>query len=349
MSLDKYLANNTTEDNASFSRIMDETKMSNEAKMSQFFASRESSLALPSTENLLALEAPKFGAPKKQSDKASEGKTVLTLVAPSSSLVSHNSVHFVPDGTSLTLDELTDKVNKERSIDSSNTRFKRPLPMADKKRLKYLAQSKVVRYGADGKEINPLDSLGKETPNVAGFRFVPSSPSASEIAGGSDTPLMTWGQLGNTPQRISTDEEDTGHYTPYSATGRVAFHMPSPSHREELAYKLADSAGKRRAHDRQKQLDKAKAGFLSPAARRLLSSSSSSSKGINSPLLNMSMKPSPRVASVKSSSSLSSLHYQSPLLAKKAKRLGVLAKTPQRENPSTDVTADLLNLSANNR
>ena len=89
---------------------------------------------------------------------------------------------------------------------------------------------------------------------------------------------MTWGEVDSTPNRL---DEATGR-TPLV----TSFRLPSPSKREALAHQLADKVGRQRAKGRAEAMRLAKSGFgilnspklaLSPAARRLLSSSTASS------------------------------------------------------------------------
>ncbi|VDN21650.1 unnamed protein product, partial [Dibothriocephalus latus] len=126
MNLDKYLANNTTEDNASFIEIIEDADRRRGAKLSEFFP-RYAPEALTTAEQALAI-----------TDGSSSSQSKLADDAPRSlaSLTSNNTVHFLPDGAAPTAEELAEHFNRERKICPANSRFKRPLaPPRDKKKL----------------------------------------------------------------------------------------------------------------------------------------------------------------------------------------------------------------------
>lgn len=107
-----------------------------------------------------------------------------------------------------------------------------------------------------------------------------ASPAFSAFGGAGSTPVMTWGEVDSTPYRL---DEESGH-TPLVSS----FRLPSPSKREALAHQLADKAGRQRAKGRAEAMKLAKSGLLSPyaakmmlspAAKRLLSTTAGSSSG----------------------------------------------------------------------
>ncbi|CAL8080630.1 unnamed protein product [Calicophoron daubneyi] len=257
LSLDKYLANNTTEDDASFAELIEETEKKQRIKLSSFFPSIEAAVSSSNEPKALALTG---------------GSQVA--VGPRLSLTGNNAVHFNPDGAPQTHDELLVHLSRERRIEPTNTRFKRPLPpTSDKRQLaKQLVLSKLGHIGLDGKEIYSADS----TPQASGFKFLDASPSPA-LSALTASPFMTWGELGSTPSRL-----DDGALTPCVVSGAPAFHMPSPSKREQLAHQLAEKASRQRLRDRNEVAKRVHSGvstpsrlLLSPAARRLLASSSS--------------------------------------------------------------------------
>ncbi|KAF6774282.1 hypothetical protein AHF37_05619 [Paragonimus kellicotti] len=259
-SLDKYLANNTTEDDASFAELIEETEKKHRIGLSSFFPSIQAAASSPNSD-----ESKPLGLPG--------GSHVH--VGPRLSLTGSNAVHFNPDGVAHTQDEFLDHLANDRRIVPSNTRFKRPLPPAvDKRSLaKQLVLHKLGHIGLDGKESQSALS----TPQAGGFKFLDASPSPAPSALGA-SPFMTWGELDATPSRL-----DDGALTPTVASGAPAFRIPSPSKREQLAHQLADKAGRQRVRDRNEAVRRVHSGvpspatrsLLSPAARRLLASSSS--------------------------------------------------------------------------
>lgn len=257
MSLDKYLANNTTEDDASFSELIEETEKKQRIKLAPFFPSLEYSSDSVTKEKNLALP----------------GLSQVT-VGPRITLASSNAVHFNPEGVAQTKDELLEYFSNERRINPTNTRFKRPFPPnLDKKRTaKQLLAVKLGHVGLDGKEAQTPYG----TPQAGGYKFMDVSPSPSSTLVNC-SPLMTWGELDSTPARL-----DDGNLTPFVASGAPAFHISSPSAREQLAHRLADKASRQRIRGRLDAVKRMQSGssspsrsLLSPAARRLLASSSS--------------------------------------------------------------------------
>uniref|UniRef100_A0A0R3WUW6 Protein DGCR14 n=1 Tax=Hydatigena taeniaeformis TaxID=6205 RepID=A0A0R3WUW6_HYDTA len=200
------------------------------------------------------------------------------------SITSHNTVHFIPDGAPLTAQEISQHFDRERRICPANSRFKRPMaPVMDKRKLVGMGgQLKAGRFGIDGKEVAGTEGL-LATPQVGGYKFMDTSasPALSVFGGAGSTPLMTWGEVDSTPYRL---DEETGH-TPLVSS----FRLPSPSKREALAHQLADRAGRQRAKGRAEAMKLAKSGLLlspyaakimlSPAAKRLLSTTTGSSSG----------------------------------------------------------------------
>uniref|UniRef100_A0A183SAL1 DGCR14 protein n=1 Tax=Schistocephalus solidus TaxID=70667 RepID=A0A183SAL1_SCHSO len=267
MSLDKYLANNTTEDNASFIEIIEDADRRRGAKLSEFFP-RSAPETLTNEEQALAIT---------DGSSSSQSKSAVNAPRSLASLTSHNTVHFLPDGAAPTAEELAEHFNRERKICPANSRFKRPLaPPQDKKKLfgGGAGGIKMGRFGIDGKEKmadSPLD-----TPQAGGYKFMDASPSPYSLAA-DGTPLITWGEVDSTPYRL---DEATGR-TPVIASGVSSFRIPSPSARETIAHQLADKAGRQRASGRIEAMKIAKSGLLSPhiskttlspAARRLLTS-----------------------------------------------------------------------------
>ncbi|TGZ66695.1 hypothetical protein CRM22_005182 [Opisthorchis felineus] len=234
VTLDKYLANNTTEDDASFVELIEETEKKQRIKLSSFFPSLEapSNLVTDETKPLALPDGAHF------------------QVGPRLTLTGNNAVHFNPDGVAQTRDEFLDHLARERKIVPANTRFKRPLSVTMAKRT-LSKQMLLQRIGLDGKELNP--TLG--TPQVGGFKFMDTSPSPALSALGA-SPLMTWGQLDSTPARL-----DDGSATPSVISGVPAFHIPSPSKREQLAHKLADKASRQRTRDRNEAVKRVHSGI----------------------------------------------------------------------------------------
>lgn len=171
------------------------------------------------------------------------------------------------------------------------------------------------RIGVDGNSLDkPIAS-----PNIRGHGFV-GTPNATPYLDGSETPLMTWGELEGTPFRLD------GSDTPVRPSMGPSFRIHETSRRENIAMELAEKAGKRIRDSKSKALEAAKHNMsspyirssldrlntMSPAAKRL----ASSSLGLRDSLLS----PSPRA-------SPASTFTPSPLVKKKKSHdIGISSK-----------------------
>ncbi|CAH8550421.1 unnamed protein product [Heterobilharzia americana] len=268
MPLDKYMANNTTEDDASFAELIEESEKKQRIKLTPFFPSLQCATPVSSFGVCQFIKQVPLDGPKPL---ALPGAT--NVVGPRITITGNNAVHFNPDGVSQTKEELLEFLSKERKIVPANTRFKRPFSVSlEKKRtVKHLLAAKLGRVGVNGLEMN--SPYG--TPQASGYKFLDSSPSPLTMF--PHTPLMTWGELDSTPFRLDDNE-----MTPSVVSGGPTFRIPSPSQREQLAHQLADKASRQRVRGRLEAVKRMQSAasspsrsLLSPAALRLLTSSSS--------------------------------------------------------------------------
>ncbi|KAL5103575.1 hypothetical protein TcWFU_006876 [Taenia crassiceps] len=358
--LDTYLANNTTEDNASFIEIIEESERKREAKLAKFFPSRSpaSSLSLTTAAFDAPLAIEGVSHPKTQITPRSKVEQSIKQEPPPSveSITSHNTVHFIPDGAPLTAQELTEHFDRERRICAANSRFKRPMaPVMDKRKLVGMGgQLKAGRFGIDGKEVAGTESL-LATPQAGGYKFMDTSasPALSAFGGAGGTPLMTWGEVDSTPYRL---DEETGH-TPLVSS----FRLPSPSKREALAHQLADKAGRQRAKGRAEAMKLAKSGLLlspyaakmmlSPAAKRLLCNTTG---GSSSGKLAFGGRPNSSIRATPVGLTPRRLPSDIGVIRRPPTSSAGKPSTPRREcdgggrglENAVDLTKDLLNLSA---
>ncbi|KAF7667543.1 hypothetical protein LDENG_00057790 [Lucifuga dentata] len=260
--LDRFLAKNTSEDNASFEQIIDLAKDKEKVKHAwlyeaeaEFKQRHEENLALPSAEKA-ALDSVKAGL------ETWEYKA-------------KNALMYYPEG--VMDDESVFK--KPREVVHKNTRFaadpfSKTLNKSQIQQAAALnAQFKQGKVGPDGKELIPHDS-----PTVNGYGF---ERTPSPAPGVSESPLMTWGEIESTPFRLD------GSDSPYVERNHgPSFKIPEPGRRERLGLKMANEAAAKNRAKKQEALRKVTENLasltpkglspaLTPALQRLVNRTSS--------------------------------------------------------------------------
>ncbi|XP_033115755.1 splicing factor ESS-2 homolog [Anneissia japonica] len=243
LSLDRYLSNYTSEDNASFGDLMEAASDRRREKNAWLY--EEEKRLKKESEHLLMLNGPE--------SLAIEGSPAAGL--NSWTYKAKNSLMYVPDGVEDTAEEKINKKSKEREILYENTRFlcnphRNSAQLEAKARaIASKAAMKQGKIGHDGKEI-----LESETPRVKGYGFV-SAP--SPVPGVHDSPLMTWGEIESTPMRLD------GSQTPVTKT--LGFKMPKNPRREELARSLVEKNAKQHRAKKEAALKNVTQRFTSPS------------------------------------------------------------------------------------
>lgn len=164
VSLDKFLAKNTSEDNASFEVIMENSLQKNRDKHAWLYE-KETEHALLVRQRL-ALEESKDGDQLKLADRPAN--------LDNWEYTNKNALMYVPECSTLTTEESIARAKlQEREIKHTNTRLPEGVFKDNETgdSMNKVVESQVIgqkgKIGVDGKEIG-----GKETPNVNGFRFV---------------------------------------------------------------------------------------------------------------------------------------------------------------------------------
>uniref|UniRef100_A0A8C9JBG2 Ess-2 splicing factor homolog n=1 Tax=Panthera tigris altaica TaxID=74533 RepID=A0A8C9JBG2_PANTA len=322
-SLDVFLSRYTSEDNASFQEIMEVAKEKSRARHTWLYQAEEEfekrqkdNLALPSAEHQ-AIESSQAGV-ETWKYKAK------------------NSLMYYPEG----VPDEEQLFKKPRQVVHKNTRFLRdPFSQAlSRSQLQQAAalnaQHKQGKVGPDGKELIPQDS-----PRVGGFGFV-ATPSPAP--GVNESPLMTWGEVENTPLRVEGSE------TPYvDRTPGPAFKILEPGRRERLGLKMANEAAAKNRAKKQEALrrvtenlasltPKGLSPAMSPALQRLVSRTASK---YTDRALRASYTPSPA----------RSTHLKTPAGGPQTPTStpapGSTARTPLNQDPAS-ITDNLLQLPA---
>lgn len=230
-SLGQFLSKYTSEDNASFSEIIQATNKRHQDKYPWFYLDEEE-IRLQIEESL---KLPAIG------EQPSKGNVITWPYR------NKNSMMFNPDGQPISAkDQIEESAKSKQQIVIENTRFrKRPFRRAvfragtnqseassgsteDSEATaggRSFAQSK---YDANGELVN----LERKE-----YKLVDSTPliEPSDMA----SPLMTWGAIESTPLLIDANSEE---FEQAPSSGR--FKIPAMSAREQMALKLTDSFSK---------------------------------------------------------------------------------------------------------
>ena len=285
VTLDKFMANHTSEDNESFIELQVENEKKHRAKNAwmykdeaMYLEMKAQQMALPSMEQQAAL-------PYKPGN-------VDTWTYQNINSVFHN-----PDGLELTEAEKIEKAKKEKIIIHNNTRISKTPWKSDQqvdKLRKEVEQREALAAGKVG--IDGKDLVRPETPSVNGFKLMSMTPSPA--LGVADSPLMTWGQAETTPYMLGGC--DTPLVTSGGGQGQ-GFQIRDLSDRDKIALQLADNNSKYYRERKTKAMEQVRsslkagkglAGGLSPAAQRLASGKLGIRLGTD-PMLKASYTPSP--------------------------------------------------------
>ncbi|XP_071790863.1 splicing factor ESS-2 homolog [Asterias amurensis] len=249
LTLDKYLAKHTSEDNASFEDIMKVSEEKHRQKHGWLYEAekRHQQEQL----DMLALEGPK-------SMKPIEGSSVTTW-----GYKNKNAVMYVPEGLEETVEEQIFKKPKIQQVVHKNTHLhtnpfsgQTDKTSAVAKSAAIKASMKLGKIGHDGKEL-----LTAESPKVNGFGFV-GTPSPAPGAY-NESPMMTWGEISGTPFRLD------GSDTPVRNTAGPAFTIAEVPRKERLVLTMVEEVTKKNRAKKQKALQRVTESLVSPSPRRL--------------------------------------------------------------------------------
>ncbi|KAL0094643.1 nuclear protein DGCR14 [Phycomyces blakesleeanus] len=247
LSLDQFQTLYTSEDNASFTDLLEKANAKRKDKYKLIF---------DETANRLLIEGvPNNGASLKRV-KADEAPPGTWKYMP------RNALMYFADGTGGTLLNEADSRAPPRAIAHGNTQLE--IEEEKEKSETSLKPSDIAAQQGKmtpWKEINGLDN--SHTPEFRGFSLVDATPSPTPSRMG--TPIMTWGSIEGTPVLIKGSE-----------TPGPQFSLPKASRREALGMRLSERAS--RAY-RKKTKERANAvrgtprsgaGLMSPAAQHLM-------------------------------------------------------------------------------
>ena len=217
VSLSKFMANNTSEDNDSFSEIMINAEQARRKKLDWVYKHECSE-----NDSVDKALMPPPLAPSSLETKALDTWNYKV----------HNAVMYNPEGAPLTSEELQKAKDAQPKVQHGNTRlivnpWCRTTPGSSTPSLSDNLKNKsgddfwngAGKVGIDGKS-----SWETASPKVRGFSYV-ATPSPRPGVG--ESPLMTWGEVESTPYLIAGESSSK-------------FKMNAPSEREQLAMSLAE-------------------------------------------------------------------------------------------------------------
>jgi len=338
ITLDKFMANHTSEDNESYLELQEESEIKHRVKNAWMY--KDEALYLEMKAQQMALPSVEQQAAIQHRPDNVDTWTYQNI----------NSVFHHPDGLELSDKEKIEKAKKEKIIHHGNTRISKAPWKSDKeadKLRREIEMKKALaagRVGIDGKELTR-----PETPSVNGFKLMNMSPSPA--LGVEDSPLMTWGQAESTPYMLG------GCETPLVTSGGSGpgFQIKEMSERDKIALQLADNNSKYYRERKMKAMEQVRSSLkagkagsaagLSPAAKRLASGKLGIRLGTD-PMLRASYTPSPSTLR-RAGQTPTPTRTATATPGSKSKvtpKLGVRTKTPGTGKSSSDITDNLLDI-----
>lgn len=279
ISLDNFLAKNTSEDNVSFESLIEETEKKQKLKQHQCWLFEKEKFHQLKLESSLMLENP------------CEENEEITKSLDSWKYTSKNTLMYIPEGVSLTPEEELINSKKVRIINHANTRLSEQALNSIQKQVVKPNQTNninnnntnaVIKFDVDGKVCTP-----KETPKIKGYSLVEPSPSPmpGRLAG-DESPMMVWGEIESTPLRL-----EASGFTP---RGGPEFKIPDIPEREKIALNLEEKVSAERRKKKHEALKHVQRSLASPARSSINSPSISDRINNMSPaaqrLLNIKIK-----------------------------------------------------------
>ncbi|KPJ05244.1 PREDICTED: protein DGCR14 homolog [Papilio xuthus] len=251
-SLDSFLAKHTSEDNASYDRVIALEDKKRATKLASQFEAEVKSAALADA----ALALPSIEEQADQTERPHELDTWKYKAK--------NYIMYVPAGAE------SQRPPPKPELRHMNTRLRAPPfdHVKNKEAITAIAKTQDAsisgKIGVDGVSLC-TEKSGEPYTYVA-------TPSPRPGAGPDQSPLMTWGEIEGTPFRLD------GGDTPLPAVGAgAAYRMLEGGARERLALQLAERAARRRRpttprtapHTPSFRTNTERLASMSPAARKL--------------------------------------------------------------------------------
>ncbi|KAI8970938.1 nuclear protein DGCR14 [Pilobolus umbonatus] len=248
LSLDQFQTLYTSEDNASFSDLLEKANIKRREQNKWFFDRETNKLRIKDT-------------PHEEGEKPNEA---IDTTPTGWKYKARNTLMYFPEGQSESWVNDHEGRGEKKTIDHKNTHL---LPISEMKPpVTNLAPSDRAAAQGNATPWNQLKDgdIGEleDGPDIRGYRLVEATPTLSPSRVGS--PLMTWGSIEGTPLLVSGSE-----------TPGPRFSLPKVSRREELGMKLSEKASKayrKKISEKERNVrgtPRSGAGLMSPAAQYL--------------------------------------------------------------------------------
>jgi protein DGCR14 len=284
LKLDQFLANFSSEDNASFEELMSEEDRRRRIRHAWMYeaARRHARCYLPGAPRQLALA--------ERHDDATADEEPKPKVLDNWTYRVRNDVLWVPEGAELTTEERIKRAKmSQRVVVHENTRlhgnpflsssehaatvYKGPGQRSTAGRPQQDSMSRAVGVQAvlhKGKMTAQGAPVFGDPQNDLLGPLVTPSPVPGMF--GDETPMMTWGEIEGTPFRLD------GGDTPLLAGSGPSFKVPEVPKRDQLALSLVENASRQHRQRKKKAMMQISAAFVSPK----IGAASSSMERLNS-------------------------------------------------------------------
>eukprot|EP00297_Palpitomonas_bilix_P008025 CAMPEP_0113882082 /NCGR_PEP_ID=MMETSP0780_2-20120614/8741_1 /TAXON_ID=652834 /ORGANISM="Palpitomonas bilix" /LENGTH=475 /DNA_ID=CAMNT_0000869025 /DNA_START=51 /DNA_END=1478 /DNA_ORIENTATION=- /assembly_acc=CAM_ASM_000599 len=244
VSLKEYVANFTSEDNASFQTVISEENAKKKSRNAWMYDAEkkhnehQAAIALPKPDEVLRLEGP------RASVKTWEYRT-------------KNELMYYPQGVAV--DAQAKEAFESRQTVAANTRvsdsFLRDQEEATRRATEVdggpsnWREKEGQKYDLDKMKATPARNAGvAESPRVGGFGFVATPSPVPGLQG--ESPQMTWGTIDGTPMLLPSEEAAIfGGLSGGGPAHAPVFTMQDQTRREEIALNLSDKVRKKRKEE----------------------------------------------------------------------------------------------------
>ncbi|KAI9264426.1 nuclear protein Es2-domain-containing protein [Sporodiniella umbellata] len=243
LSLDQFQSLYTSEDNSSFTEILEKANLKAKEKNKWFFDKESNQLKI-------------------------EGETVKLVEGPLGwKYKAKNALMYYPGGESESWVKENEARGQPKAISYGNTDMPNFPNEGSVSQAPSDAEASRGNFTPWTVRINNESTANDSSPSLRGFGFVETTPTLNAQQVG--TPQMTWGAIEGTPMLIEG-----------STTPGPRFSLPQVSRREQLGMRLSEKASKAYRKKTNERITKGTprlgAGLMSPAAQHLLRKSQNS-------------------------------------------------------------------------